>query len=103
VDVTEFLHARIAEDEAALEGVDDGDPAARSDVVAPPFAARARAECRAKRAILALHRGAADVWGFHGCLTCGNVADTTAGYPCPTVRALAAVYADHPGYRAEWR
>lgn len=99
VDVTEFLLARLAEDEAALsEAEAPGTTGGAADRTR-----RRRAELRAVRAVIELHRGAADIWGFHGCLTCGNVADTTDGYPCPTVRALAAVHADHPDYRAEWR
>jgi hypothetical protein len=94
MDVTEFLRDRLAEDEEALGGDDTADPHA---------VRRRRAELRAKRAILELHQGLADIWGFHGCLTCGNVADTTAGYPCPTVRELAAIYDEHPSYDEAWR
>ncbi|GAA4288096.1 DUF6221 family protein [Georgenia daeguensis] len=114
MDVTDFLLLRLAEEQAALDeavvtatGTTDG--AAGTNDAAVGSTARAdrpdrrRAELRALRAIVQLHQGAADIWGFHGCLTCGNVADTTAGFPCPTVRALAAVYADHPDYREEWR
>lgn len=97
MDVTEFLHDRLAEDERALRR-DEG--AGHRDVEG---LRRRRAELRAKRAIVELHQGLADIWGFHGCLTCGNVADTTAGYPCPTIRALAAVYDDHPRYDEAWR
>ncbi|MCK6210742.1 hypothetical protein KZX45_09335 [Georgenia sp. EYE_87] len=98
MDVTEFLLARLAEERAALDGAEAGTEAALGE----EGTGRRRAELRAVRAIVELHRGAADIWGFHGCLTCGNVADTTAGFPCPTVRALAAVHSDHPDYRAEW-
>lgn len=98
MDVTDFLLSRLAEEESALDEAaggptDTGAGAAR----------RRRAELRAMRGIVQLHQGAADIWGFYGCLTCGNVADTTAGYPCPTIRELAAVYADDPGYDEEWR
>lgn len=89
MNVTEFLRARLGEEDDALPR--DGGYERR------------RAELHAMRAILDLHQGASDVWGFHGCLTCGNVADTTAGYPCPTVRELAAIYDDHPDYDTAWR
>jgi hypothetical protein len=97
MDVTEFLRDRLAEDEKALRR--DEEPARRDDEVLR----RRRAELRAKRAIVDLHQGLSDIWGFHGCLTCGNVADTTDGYPCPTIRELAAIYDDHPSYDQAWR
>lgn len=34
------------------------------------------------------------------CRTCGNL---TARFPCKTLRLLASVYADRPGYRDAWR
>ncbi|GAA1622280.1 DUF6221 family protein [Georgenia ruanii] len=100
--ITEFLLARLAEEEAAA-GADGGG----GDLTARPRGgwhdpARVRAECAAMRAILEMHQRADDIWGFDGCLVCGNVADTTRGYPCPTVRVLATVWAEHPAYRAEW-
>ncbi|RPF26279.1 DUF6221 family protein [Georgenia muralis] len=95
MDIARFLLERFAEDEAALRTM------SQDAAHAPPAtirirADRARAEAAAKREILALHECANDVWGFTGCLTCGNGADSTDGYPCPTIRALAAVYAKHP-------
>ncbi|WP_052436801.1 DUF6221 family protein [Georgenia sp. SUBG003] len=108
MDVTEFLRARLAEDEEALlrdaRTLDEPHGPGPATRPADPVALRRRrAELGAKRAILELHQGLSDIWGFHGCLTCGNVADTTAGYPCPTVRELAAVYDDHPAYDEAWR
>ncbi|PFG38961.1 hypothetical protein ATJ97_1454 [Georgenia soli] len=97
MNVTEFLRDRLAEDEESLR-LDE--TSAQQDEGA---LRRGRAELRAKRAIVELHQGLSDIWGFHGCLTCGNVADTTDGFPCPTIRALAAVYADHPSYDQGWR
>ena len=115
MDVTDFLLLRLAEEQAALDEVGAATATRSTDARADPADAgvgstaganrldRRQAELRALRAVVQLHQGAADIWGFHGCLTCGNVADTTAGFPCPTVRALAAIYADHPDYREEWR
>jgi len=66
--------------------------------------ARVLREVEAKRAILAEHERVGE--------TCETCSDTYHGfdcegweepYPCPTLRALAAVYADHPDYHAEWR
>lgn len=85
--ITEFLLARIAEDESAADRVEfrpyvgDGVPQSLTD--------RVLAECEAKRRIVEVARYApegAGGWGFRR-----------------TLRALASVYADHPDYRDEWR
>lgn len=55
-------------------------------------------ECEAKRGIVRLHRE----WeGFGCCSTCGDVPQVE--FPCDTIEALAAVYADHPDYDEAWR
>lgn len=90
--ITEFLEARIAEDELAaydLMGEREGD--------------RTLAECAAKRAIIEEHywRSAE---GARGCGLCNYSRDygwEETG-PCKTVRALAAIYKDHPDYQQEW-
>ena len=89
--LTEFLLARIAEDRSRSVhatgcpyglsgGVDDCECREGQ---------RNRAECEAKRLIIELHGSQL----------------TTDGRPywSPELRALAAVYADHPDYREEWR
>jgi hypothetical protein len=101
--VTEFLFARIAEDEALLSRGDRPRDARTQSATILVGTCRAQAECRAKRLIVGLHEGARDEWGFTGCLTCGNLADSTEGFPCPTLRALASVYGDHPDHDDEWR
>ena len=75
---------------------------------------RTHAEVASKRAILDLHRDlGADFFepdhpdagddsvvrptGTHECAECHH-----AEWPCATVRHLAAVYADHPGYDPAW-
>jgi hypothetical protein len=58
--------------------------------------ARVLAECEAKRRIVALH--APDDEGFHICHD--SLADDS---DCGELRALAAIYADHPDYREEWK
>lgn len=92
--ITEFLLARIAEDEA--EAAKAGSftpwdrPFERDDyghlLVQPD---RVLAECEAKRRI---------VDRYSGCDDCGAGDD-----PCDALRFLALPYADHPDYRKEWR
>jgi hypothetical protein len=98
LDITEFLLARIAEDEAeakpmaALEDDDRGGWAIA-------YAERVLAECAAKRAIIAEHEWRT-VSGETGCGLCNYYRDygwEEVG-PCKTIRALAAVYKDHPDY-----
>lgn len=147
--ITEFLKARIAEDEAtartaspgpwtfsSIESIGGGtvyDPAVavanvewdndgtRIDPrirrrrpprqadgtgvhIARHNPARILAECAAKRAILNIHT---DRDG--DCSRCSDYAwfavldgGDHETYPCPTVKAIAAVYSDHPDYRKEW-
>lgn len=91
--LTDFLLARIAEDEAAANdpryvwSADIGEP------VQNP--ARVLAECAAHRQIIAnltslAARQPIDDW---------SPADSAL---IDTIRALAATYADHPDYRPEW-
>ena len=75
--LTEFLLARITEEEALV------------DRVGYPFA-RVLAECEARRLIVGNHeRHSAGQSGY--------------GASRYAVLALAAVYADHPDYREEWQ
>jgi hypothetical protein len=103
VNITEFLEARIAEDEklaeAALSGMHgehhdawdyagyvlgtDRDSTPKQDeFVTAWWPQRALAECAAKREVLALDDG-----------------DYMA---VAVIKALAAVYKDHPDYQKEW-
>lgn len=88
--LTDFLLARVAEDEASL-------PSGFDCWYKPE---RYVAECAAKRAIVELHE---DVRG--SCMTCGAI--TAIGYkedwPCDTIKALAQPYADHPDFDEAWR
>lgn len=131
MNITEFLEARIAEDEkvasrslrsprlaaADYKQVNTGELLTRPD--------RVLAECAAKRAIIADHG-----WDYtdpyegwkddayreiHGdsrdertCTRCGGT-NLVAGHgergykvawPCPTIKALASTYKDHPDYPA---
>lgn len=58
--------------------------------------ARVLAECEAKRRIVELHPPVIDN-RQEVCV------EEQAEWPCPTLRALATVYAGHSGYREEWR
>lgn len=53
-------------------------------------------EVAAKRAIVDAHAHA------HECIELSGSGDSSAG-PCFVLRALAAVYADHPHYNPDWR
>jgi hypothetical protein len=115
--ITEFLLARITEDEAVLtrrgpyaHSWHGTDVAGTFNPGCPEclgFGARARvlAECAAKRAIVGLHRRVADLYGEtlgDTCTMCHETGPEAQAYPCATVRALAAVYADHPDYQPAW-
>ncbi len=113
--LTDFLLARIAEDEEIARAVLDGDDYSVSgralmEHVARHDPARVLAECEAKGLIVELHSGTTDALWYGvrmpddgmGCRTCGEVGEYAVPWPCATVRALAAVYAEHPDYRNEW-
>lgn len=114
--LTDFLLARIAEDEAEI-----GAPFGRDEKVGPNGVgwaevgaindvlmcgqARALAECKAKRRIVELHRWESDLDDgteppieFNtDCFECRQAP------PCPTLRALVLPYNGHPDYREEWK
>jgi len=118
VTVAGFLLARIAEDEAsaleaqAYEQSDRDGPRLIHvcDYLGPELAdhiarhgpARVLAECEAKRRIVEEHAPWLDV-GKSTCPRCRGAANRAVPAPCPTLRALASVYANHPDYRQEWR
>ena len=110
--LTEFLLARIAEDETAARDRDQDAPihtvgcfyydndispmqwrASHCDCE-PEVKARALAECEAKRRIVGLHGGDYD----GECLSPAHLDG-----PCRTLQSLALPYADHPDFRDEWR
>jgi hypothetical protein len=78
--LTEFLLARIAEDEARAR------------------TGRDIRECEAKRRIVDRHSGT-----DAPCSYCTDAYGDSAEGPCPDPMDLAAVYADHPDYRDKWR
>jgi hypothetical protein len=143
VTITEFLLARITEDEADASGAigshwdgsayrqvrtASGDtphyykiasgqtqlehwepkerlnPGTTFQHIARHDPARVLAECAAKRAIIEQHRESRFFARHQGCVVCrtGSGPLLPVEYPCPTVRALAAVHKDHPDYQQEW-
>jgi len=123
--LTEFLLARIAEDEALARAAYDhdswsvvedgnGDPwVVQTDVTGQEWRvamvprvpaehiaqwdpARVLAECEAKRQIVALHSAEP---GQHPDF-CGH---DLRELPCPTLRALALPYIDSTDYQPEWK
>jgi len=103
--ITEFLEARIAEDEydanrELLWGTTQ---------TLTRMKARIIDECAAKRAIIGDHELVAKMYLKDYCSTCADWENSELGegppgveYPCPTVKALAAVYADHEDYDSGW-
>jgi Family of unknown function (DUF6221) len=99
--IIEFLEARITEDEAGLKAVpfaaqqwDDFDFGGTDDYLRFTMGyGRAVAECAVRRAIIAEH-SSVDPCDAHDA--------TFKTITCNTLRALAAVYADHPDYQQEW-
>jgi hypothetical protein len=97
--LTDFLLARIAEDEAVAVAYRDGDSwgnpyAGESDGTDLDYeqrfnVARVQVECAAKRRIV------------ERCSDPGQWADPLGTGP-DVLRLLANVYADHPDYRQEW-
>lgn len=152
--LSEFLLARLAEDEAAASAVPPlthnydmggnrqderftfdrtlpssadgmgnwsehrGSPTTREHF-ARHDPARVLADCAAKRRIVEIHRmvkftdvsiGLLDVdvcCICHGMLDVDgdleHVVNVQQPFPCSTIRALAAIYADSPEFREEWR
>lgn len=116
--LTEFLLARIAEDEAVALAA-QGEPDAVSSyllgflqgshlspgdrLVAHP--ARVRAECEAKRRIVGLHDAGWSriVPNTRLCPSCAAQKGVATKFGCLTLRTLVSVYADHPDWREEWR
>ncbi|HET6917295.1 MAG TPA: DUF6221 family protein [Acidimicrobiales bacterium] len=130
MDLSEFLLARIAEDEASSRMIADSTGSVCLYVGHELLydANRLRAECEAKRQIVEDHQWEyADPyeswkgpeyrakWGDtrdqRNCKRCGGVShhpnlgeiERRDSWPCTTLRALALPYADHPDYQEAWR
>jgi hypothetical protein len=92
MNITEFLEARIAEDESRANAWQSR----LDDLTIPAYMiggtlnpASLLAECAAKRELVEIHT------------TCDDVSYGDAS-TCPEIRTLAAVYKDHPDYQPEW-
>jgi len=130
--ITEFIEARLAEDEAlAHEAAHDSDgesgwrwPSGTFDVVttgpgkfviaerlapddaahiAHHYPARVLAQVAALRAVLALHYQVVMYTTRSTRMVCVCQAPRTHVSICPTVRHIATIWADHPDYDQEWR
>lgn len=107
--LTDWLLACIAEDEAVARRVQEAPPSAVALLWGSVFPtpenrtpfdpARVLALCEAHRRIVEWHEPYR-MASLDYCSSCGDVPQVD--YPCPTLRALAVIYADHPDYRAEW-
>lgn len=112
--LSEFLLARIAEVEVDAEWVHSKvgcnwglvEIFGNSECTCG-YPARVLAECEAKRRIVAEHRrvpcGNSRHQNGEHCSVCSYDDIPREWHPCPTLRYLAAVYADHPDYRDEWK
>jgi Family of unknown function (DUF6221) len=117
MDLSEFLRARLDEDEAAAReihearvctGCSDGweagfDP----DRCDCDYPARVLREVEAKRAILDRHMPHETAFKGLACNWCSDDVDdrpqlAKVRWPCPDVRDLAAIWSDHPDYDPAW-
>jgi hypothetical protein len=98
--LTEFLMARIAEDEARdphdFYKCDLAKDGGAETWCTCGWTERWAAEIDAKRRIVVLHQSVKPVFGRPVCMCEGKD-------PCPTLAALALPYADHPDFQPEWR
>lgn len=99
MNITEFLLARIGEDEAAAGKLAGVAHSAKTQVytgeewvTTPISTERVLAECAAKRAIIEAHRGQCENDDPGAWIVASNI----------LLKSLAAVYKDHPDYDAEW-
>lgn len=106
--IVEFLLARIGEDEAVAErgGWHNGRGTFANDnygclLIQP---SRVLAECAAKRAIIthavSIHDTITGEWGGGQTVEEDGWSEDNLG--TDVVRALAAIYADHPDYEPDW-
>jgi hypothetical protein len=104
--ITEFLEARIDEDEerATSGWVRLGDTRWETDNYGRNFLTPSAvlAECAAKRALSSLH-SLTTYRTQKVCDSCGDWWDgSPIDYPCDTIKIIAAVYAGHPDYQSDW-
>jgi hypothetical protein len=98
-DIAEFLAARIAEDWSTARD---------AELLAGLDGSRGTREAASKRAIVAEHALGQPEW-LACCRICYEVPggdedhSGRAPYPCPTLRAIAAIWEDHPEYDQAWK
>jgi hypothetical protein len=123
MDIAEFVIARLGEDEVRATALREAAREAVERLQGPHFlgreipgwhswpdvdamCTRTLRDVAAKRAVMAEHFRTVGPSGW-GCRQCSDYADgqMTAAepWPCATVRAMAAIWSDHPDYRAEWK
>lgn len=101
-DLVEFLHRRLNDDRAAIAG-----SLAQFNMIEPFDPERLRADIDAKVRIIDLHQpmrihpDAMDP--RQRCAECGDTRGRMRIWPCPTLLAVAQVYADHPDFDPEWK
>lgn len=109
--LVDFLLARIAEDETVARAATEWwEKQLWSEIDEEQYLhvdrhrpARVLAECAAKRQVIQRHRERADRHGTEPtapdrCAECQQ-----HDWPCPSLRALGSVYADHFDYDDTWR
>ena len=96
--LTQFLLARIAEDEAALSRP------LRGDGKRSRLEARGLRRCEVDRRIVGRHSYGGPFGNSQDDCHWSFTADSVGpDKPCPTLRALGTIYADHPDYDEAWR
>jgi hypothetical protein len=107
VTLTEFLLARIADEErAAFTRIEQTPNDSSSGQLLRALTDQLLIELEAKRRVIEVHTGVhpcAVGHGWAGVRPEGAAGVYSADEPCPTLRALAASHDDHPEYRPEWR
>lgn len=90
--------------ESQLANCEDYIPEDDATHIARHDPARVLLECVAKRAILGIHTPVAGGRACKGCGTVGVCDDWVAEdvNDCPILRAVAAIWSDHPDYQAGW-
>jgi len=117
--ISDFILARVAEEEDAAHAVLDGRPPAdrwqppAGDHVEPWNPWRVQSACLVRRLIVRAHhntgpavRTLADGTPHMTqptCRTCRDAVGEPAAWPCYTMRVLASEWAHHPDYREEWQ
>jgi hypothetical protein len=118
--ISDFILARVAEEEELAHAALDGRPA--DDPWSSPTDGdhfnrwnpwRVQSACLARRLLVRVHRDAGPkvVRGPGSrlelmratCDTCSDPDGQPALWPCCTLRVLASEWADHPDFRREWR